>query len=225
MSVNRTEITPELDKYISEKFSADDEFLIQLRKDAVAIKIPDISISPDQAKFIQILLKSMNTRYVLEIGTLAGYSAITMARALPKDSKLVTVENNNLHYKFALERIKQAGLSDIIEVHYSYALEFFENYKPDYLHDFIFIDADKKNLIKYLEICTPMLRSGGIFAVDNAFALGNLTVENPEFDEIHKHRIHDVYAVREFNEYFRNHPLYDTCMLTIGDGLIMGVKK
>ncbi len=225
MSVLRTEITPELDKYILEKFSADDEFLLQLRKDAIALKIPDISISPDQAKFIQVLLKSIKAKYVLEIGTLAGYSAITMARALEKDSKLVSVENNNLHYKFALAKIEQAGLSDIIEVHYSYALDFFANYKPSYLHDFIFMDADKKNLKTYLDICTPMLRSGGIFAVDNAFALGNLTVDNPEFDEIHKHRIHDVYAVREFNDYFRSHHQYDTCMLTIGDGLIMGVKK
>ena len=225
MSVNRTAITPELDAYILEKFSADDDFLIELRKQAISQKIPDISISPDQAKFIQVLLKSMNAKYVLEIGTLAGYSSITMGRALAVGSKLITVENNNLHYKFALEKIKQAGLSEIIDVYYGYALDFFANFKPNYLLDFVFMDADKKNLKNYLDICTPLIRSGGIFAVDNAFALGNLTVANPEFDEIHKHRIHDVYAVREFNEYFGSHPDFDTCMLTIGDGLIMGVKK
>ena len=225
MSVKRTEITAELDKYILEKFSADDEFLIKLRNDAIALKIPDISISPDQAKFIQVLLKSINAKYILEIGTLAGYSAIIMAKVLNNGSKLITVENNNLHYKFALEKIEQAGLSEIIEVHYNYALDFFEEFKPKYLFDFVFMDADKKNLKIYLDICTPLIRKGGIFAVDNAFAMGNLTVENPEFDEIHKHRINDVYAVREFNEYFRSHPDYDTCLLTIGDGLIMGVKK
>ncbi len=225
MSVVRTPITPELDAYLLEHFSADDEFLTQLKENALKLKIPDISIAPDQAKFLQFLLKSINAKYVLEIGTLAGYSAICMARALPNDGKLVTVESNNLHYKYALQKINEAGLDETIECHYSYSMPFFENYKPDYKLDFVFMDADKKNLIKYLEICTPLLRSGGIFAVDNAFALGNLTVEEPEFDEIHAHRIHDVYSVREFNLHFKQHPDYDTCLLTTGDGLIMGVKK
>lgn len=225
MSVQRTAITPELDSYLMENFSADDEFLIDLKKNAIEKKIPDISISPDQAKFIQFLLKSINAKYVLEIGTLAGYSAIIMAKALAPGGKLVTVESNNLHYKYALSKVQELGLEHIIDCRYSYSLPFFEEFKPDYKLDFVFMDADKKNLIKYLEICTPLLRSGGIFAVDNAFALGNLTVDNPEFDEIHAHRIHDVYSVREFNLHFKNHPDYDTCLLTIGDGLIMGVKK
>lgn len=224
MSYQRTPITPELDEYISQKFSADDDFLSALRRQAIMLKIPDISISPDQAKFIQFLLRSINAKYVLEIGTLAGYSAIAMARVLPKDGKLITIESNNLHYKYACEKIREDELDSIIQVHYGLAIDYLRDFKPDYQLDFVFMDADKKNLSKYLDICTPLLRKGGIVAVDNAFALGNLTVENPEFDEIHKHRIHDVIAVREFNEYFRNHPAYDTCMLTIGDGLIMGVK-
>lgn len=224
MSYRRTEITPELDAYISEKFSADDEFLAALRRQALMFKIPDISISPDQAKFIQFLLRSINAKYVLEIGTLAGYSAIAMARVLPEGGKLITLESNNLHYKFACEKIREDELDSKIEVHYGFAIDFLQEFKPDYELDFVFMDADKKNLAKYVDICTPLLRKGGIIAVDNAFALGNLTVEHPEFDEIHKHRIHDVIAVREFNEYFRNHPAYDTCMLTMGDGMIMGVK-
>ncbi len=224
MSYRRTEITQELNDYIIDKFSADDHFLAALRRQAIMLKIPDISISPDQAKFIQFMLRSINAKYVLEIGTLAGYSAIAMGRVLPKDGKLTTIESNNLHYKFACEKIREDDLDSVIDVHYGLAIDFLKDFKPDYELDFVFMDADKKNLSKYVDICTPLLRKGGIIAVDNAFALGNLTVENPEFDEIHKHRIHDVIAVREFNEYFRNHKSYDTCMLTIGDGLIMGVK-
>ena len=225
MSFQRTPITPELDDYILKNFSAEDEYLANMRERAMALKIPDISISPDEARIIQFLLYSIRAKYVLEIGTLAGYSAVIMARCLPPDGKLVTVESNNLHYKFACNVMKEQGLENIVDVNYGYGLPFLQNFKPDYQLDFVFLDADKKNLRNYVEICTPLMRSGGIIAIDNAFILGNLTVENPVFDEIHKHRIYDVLAVREFDKYFRDNPDYFTSMITVGDGLLLGIKK
>lgn len=224
MSYHRTEITPELDEYIYRNFSADDEFLASLRRQAMMFKIPDISIAPDQAKFLQFLLRTLNAKYVLEVGTLAGYSAIVMARTLPKDGKLVSIESNNLHYKFACEKIYEADLQDIIEVHHALALDFLADFKPDYPLDFVLLDADKKNLEKYVEICTPLMRKGGVIAIDNSFILGNLTVSDPELDDVHKHRIHDVIAVRKFNEYFRDNPNFESCLLTLGDGMLLGVK-
>ena len=121
--------------------------------------------------------------------------------------------------------MEEQGIADLVDIYYGYGLPFLEEFKPDYKLDFVFLDADKKNLQKYVELCTPLMRSGGIIAVDNAFILGNLTVEHPVFDEIHKHRIYDVLAVREFNEYFRTNPNYFTAMITVGDGLLLGIKK
>lgn len=224
MSAQRTEVTPELDEYINEHFSAEDEFLAGLKRQGLMLKIPDIQITPDQARFLQFLLISIGAKRVLEIGTLGGYSAIAMARALPDDGKVITLESNNLHYSYALEKVDEAGLSHKIELFHGFAIDYLNSYNSNELLDLVFMDADKSNLIKYTEICTPLLRKGGIIAVDNAFALGNLTVENPEFDETHKHRIKDVYAVREFNMWIKDNPNYFTTLLTIGDGLLLAVK-
>lgn len=224
MSAQRTEVTPELDDYINKHFSAEDDFLAGLKRQGLMLKIPDIQITADQARFLQFLLISIEAKRVLEIGTLGGYSAIAMARALPEDGRLTTIESNNLHYSYALEKVDEAGLSHKIELFRGFAIDYLSNYNSNELLDFIFMDADKSNLIKYTEICTPLLRKGGIIAVDNAFALGNLTVENPEFDETHKHRIKDVFAVREFNMWIKDNPNYFTSLLTIGDGLLLAVK-
>jgi predicted O-methyltransferase YrrM len=224
MSTKRTPIDHRLDEYLLDNFSADDDFLIRLKQEAVQRKIPDIFISADQARIIQGLLLATGAKNVLEIGTLGAYSAICMARVLPPDGKVITIENNRLHYTFSLEKIKEAGLEDKIEVHYCYAKEFFENYKPDYELDFAFMDADKQNLKNYLNYCAQLLRKGGIFAVDNAFALGCLMEDNPDLDEKHKHRLRDIEVTREFNMYFRSRADFFVSLLTVGDGLIMGVK-
>lgn len=225
MSVQRTEITPEIDEYILNNFSAEDDFLKSLKIQAEMLKIPNIYISADQGRFLQFLIKSINAKRILEIGTLAGYSAIMMARAMDKSGKIISLESNHLHYKFAKEKIDEAGFTDNIEVVVGLAIDYLESYQSDEKFDFVFMDADKSNLINYLELCTPILKKGGIIAVDNAFAMGNLTVENPVFDEIHKHKIKDVYAVREFNQYFKNNPNYFTSLITVGDGLLLGVKQ
>ncbi len=224
MSAQRTEITPELEEYICRNFSAEDEFLAALKRQGLMLKIPEISITPDQGQLLQFLIKSINAKNILEIGTLAGYSAIIMARALPDDGKLTTLETNNLHYSFAKEKVSEAGLDDKIELIRSFALDYIKSLEVREQFDLIFMDADKSNLITYVELCTPLLRKGGIIAVDNAFALGNLTVEDPEFDEIHKHRIKDVYAVREFNEYLRDNKNYFTSLLSLGDGMLISLK-
>ncbi len=224
MSMKRTEITPELEEYILENFSAENDFLHSLKKQAAMLKIPEISISGDQGKLLQFLIKTINAKRILELGTLNGYSAIIMAQGASNNCKITTIESNNLHYRFSVEKIDEAGLSENIEVFYGFAIDYIKNYKSEELFDFIFMDADKSNLINYVELCTPLLRTGGIIAIDNSFALGNLTVENPEFDNIHKHRMKDVLAVREFNQYFKNNPNFFSCMLTIEDGMLLGLK-
>jgi len=218
MSQKPTAVNDELFEYLKNNFSSEDLFLQKLIIEAREEGIPDISISPEQGLFIQFLLKSLKAENVLELGTLAGYSAITMARAMPEGSKLLTVENEFKHAIFADKKIKEAGLDNIIEIQNSDALEFLKIYQPEKPLDFVFVDADKPNYARYLDILTPMIKIGGIFAAHNGFAFGFVASSKPERNP------EDVKSITGFNQYFRKHPQYAVCMVPVGDGMIMGVK-
>ncbi len=218
MSLKPTPVNDELFEYLKNNFSSEDLFLQNLLVEAKENEIPNISISPEQGLFMQFIIKTINAKNVLEVGTLAGYSAITMARAMPQNSKLLTIETEYKHAIFAERKIQEAGLSHIISIQNSDAIEFLKVYQDDEPLDFIFVDADKPNYAKYLDILTPKLRIGGIFAADNAFAFGFVTASKPE------KRTTDVKSITGFNNYFRNHEQYSVCMVPVGDGLIMGVK-
>lgn len=218
MSQGFTEITEEIYSYINNKFTSEDLFLKELQIEALSHGFPDISISPQQASFLGFILKTINAKYVLEIGSLAGYSAISMARELPPDGKLITVELDKERASFVNRKAAEAGLGNVIEVINSDAIEFLKNYKPDFKFDLIFVDADKKGYVDYLNYSLPILRQGGIFAADNALAFGEIA--NQELDE----REPEVIAVRAFNDALSSNTLLKSCLVTIGDGLAMGVK-
>lgn len=218
MSLEVTTITPELATYMRDNFSCDDDFLVKLKEEALEADLPSIFIAPEQGKFLQFLLKTINAKYVLEIGTLAGYSAIAMARALPKDGKLITLELFEHHANFARQKVKEAGLEHKIEVVHARGMEFLNNFHPDYELDFVFVDADKNKYWKYLQATTPLLRQGGIFAADNAFAYGFLLDTAPERSP------EDVKSIKSFNMAFKDHPAYETTLVPMGDGLILGTK-
>ena len=219
MSERPTQVTEELYEYLLDNFSSENEVLAKINKAAKVKGMPVIQISGVQGKFLQFFLKSIKAKNVLEIGTLGGYSAITMAQALSMGSKLVTVERDPDYADFARLNVENAGLSDIVTVINQEGREFANSYLPDEPLDFIFIDADKPGYYHYLTKLTPHLRSGGIFAADNAFAFGYLLSTAPERDP------EDIKSMRSFNEAFRNHPEYFVTLVPIGDGIIMGVKK
>ncbi|MFA5512616.1 MAG: O-methyltransferase [Candidatus Kapaibacterium sp.] len=218
MSQKPTPVDEHLFEYLRNNFSSEDEFLRNLLVEAKNEDIPNISISPEQGLFLQFMLKAINAVNVLELGTLAGYSAITMARMLPEDGSLITIDNEFKHAVFAERKVRESGLENIVHVQNSDALEFLKVYKPEKPFDFIFVDADKPNYVRYLELLTPMLRTGGIFAADNAFAFGFVASSKPERNP------EDVKSITGFNKYFRNHKQYSVCMVPVGDGMIMGVK-
>jgi predicted O-methyltransferase YrrM len=217
MSLATTMVTEEIDEYLLHNFSADDDFLKGIREDAVANGFPPIFISPVQGKFMQVMLASINARYVLEIGSLAGYSAILLARALPADGKLITIEKDQARAEYAQQQVNNSGLSDIITVINADAHEFLIDYNPGYKFDFFFADADKEGYIDYLDKSHRLVRKGGIVAFDNALAFGEIADRNPDRDI-------EVMAVREFNQYFKKHQSYLSCLVTTGDGIAMAVK-
>lgn len=218
MSSRPTEITNEIFNYLLDNFSAEDEFLVNLKKEATKEGIPEICISPEQGRFLQFYLKSINAKYVLEIGSLAGYSAIVMARALPEDGKVIAIEINPRNADFIRNQAEKAGLSHIIEVVNQDAQNFVKEFKPDYELDFVFIDADKRAYHKYFDYTAPLVRKGGVICADNALAFGMIAQENPESEP------KNVNALKRYNEKVVKDSGFFTTLVTMGDGMAMSLK-
>ncbi|MCS7176490.1 MAG: O-methyltransferase [Candidatus Kapabacteria bacterium] len=211
-----TPTTPEILAYIQRHFSAEDEFLARLRQEAKARGFPEIWIAPEQGAFLQVLLRAVGARRVLEIGTLVGYSAIMMARALPPDGELVTLEWDPERAAFARQAIQRAGLAGKVRVECADAREWLRSFSPPEPLDFVFIDADKESYTLYVELCLPLLRVGGIICGDNACAWGQIASESdaPE-----------VQALREFNLRMATHPQLQSCFVPLGDGMVLGLRR
>src|SRR5262249_49087040 len=116
MSANPTLVTQAHFDYLASRTVQDDSFLVQLKQAAVAQQIPEIQISPAQASFMQILLKAAGAREVIEVGTLAGYSAICMARALPDGGRVRTIELSSKHADFAELWIARSDVARKVQV-------------------------------------------------------------------------------------------------------------
>jgi len=218
MSLKTTVVTEELDNYLQDKFSPSDNLIQKISRIAEIKGMPHIHISGHQAKYLQFLIKSINAKNILEIGSLAGYSAISMASVLPDCGKLITVELEKDYAELVNKNAEEAGLSDKIEVINSDARNFVNNFNPTEKLDFVFVDADKPGYYHYLTALTPHIRKGGIFAADNAFAFGFVLQSAPERNP------EDVKSIKSFNEKFISDPNYFVTLVPIGDGLIIGLK-
>lgn len=218
MTMKATGLRDDLYEYILENFSGEDEFLKNLRDEAAELNIPQISISKEQVKFLQFLIKTIKAKNILEVGTLAGYSGISMARALPEDGKLITLELEPERAEFARRKFSEAGFSEKVEVVQGKALDFLSSFNPDEPIDFVFLDADKNNYYKYVNLLDKFIRVGGIVAADNAFAFGFVMDSAPERNP------EDVKSIKSFNSYMVNNKNYFTTIAPVGDGLLMCLK-
>ena len=159
----------EVDEYFSAKLLPQDSVLDAALEASRAAGLPPINVSPTQGKFLMLLAQMLRARRILEIGTLAGYSTIWLARALPSDGSLITLEADSKHAEVARANFKRAGLDAIVDLRLGPALESLpkiaaENRGP---FDLIFIDADKRNNPGYLEWALTLSRIGSVVVVDN----------------------------------------------------------
>lgn len=157
----------ELEEAIAQVFVAEDEVLRQTVARAKEHGLPSIQISPLQGKLLQFLASACQARKILEIGALAGYSGIWLARALPKDGRLITLEINAAHAEVVRESFRQARLDDRAEVRVGPALETLPLLATEGPFDLIFIDADKGSYPQYLEWAIRLARRGSIIVADN----------------------------------------------------------
>ncbi len=164
-----TEIFEKVDAYISNLFIAPDESLAATEKSIIDENIPQISISPNQGKFLHILAKVCNAKKILELGTLGGYSTIWFGRALPAGGKLITLEYSPHHAAVAQKNIERAGLGDKVEIRVGKALDTLPVLETEGAgpFDMIFIDADKQPYAEYFEWALKLSRPGTLIIADN----------------------------------------------------------
>lgn len=168
--MNQPEKTPQsYYRYLSPLFAPEDEALQAAREEMEQEGLPEISVSASEGKLLHVLALIGGARRILEIGTLGGYSTIWLARALPPEGKLISLEIDPHYAEVARRNLERAGLTQKVEVRTGPALESLsrieaENNAP---FDLIFIDADKDRYVDYLRKAVPLLRDGGLILGDN----------------------------------------------------------
>src|SRR5580704_3787172 len=164
------ELWSKVDDYINESLVPGDAALENAVKKSNEAGLPQIQVSPSQGKLLQVLACIIKAKRILEIGTLGAYSTIWLARALPPDGKLITLEINPRYAEVARRNLQSAHLSPKVTVKVGPALESLSHLQTagEAPFDLVFIDADKEGYPKYLQKALPLLREGGLVLADNA---------------------------------------------------------
>jgi predicted O-methyltransferase YrrM len=188
----------EIDAYVEDLFSTSDDTLEAALRDSRRAGLPEINVSPNQGRLLQLLTEIAGARRILEIGTLGGYSAIHFARALPDDGTMISLEIDEHHAGVARNNLERAGLSEKAEIRVGDAHDLLSSLieSDEDPFDVIFIDADKESYPEYLDASLRLARSGTLILGDNTIRGG--TVLDP--------RDATARATREFNERIARDP-------------------
>ena len=205
-----------LDLYVQRLFAREDDALRRTRERADEAGMPGIQLPPATARALQLLVRAADVRRAVEVGTLAGYSAIWIARALPEDGELVTLEINPEHAAVARRSLEDAGVADRVEARVGDAAQLLGALGPDGSFDLVFVDADKERYTQHLGQAARLLRPGGLFVADNAFWKGQ--VLDPGSDDL-------AAVLDRFNRKVADDPRFDATILPVGDGLLVGVRR
>src|SRR5688572_3638577 len=216
------EIFESVDQYILKLVGGEDEALRAADRSIAEANMPPISVSANQGKFLHVLAKTCRAKKILEIGTLAAYSTIWMARALPQDGKLITLEFDPNHARVAKQNIERAGLSKLVDVRIGKAIELLPKLQANNEgpFDMIFIDADKTPYTEYFQWSLELAHPGTLIVADNVIREGNV-LDPRSTDEM-------VQGVQRFNEYLsQSKAVTATIIQTVGakvhDGMALAV--
>jgi caffeoyl-CoA O-methyltransferase len=217
---NRTiELTDPLYAYLLAVGVKEPDILRELRDRTATMPEFGMQISPEQGQFIFWLLQTLQARRTIEIGVFTGYSALVSALALPSDGKIVACDISEKFTAIARDFWQRADVADRIDLHLRPALETLEELLQQGQRgqfDFVFIDADKENYAAYYEAVLPLLRRGGVIAVDNVLWSGR--VIDPTVSDS------STVALRAFNKKLHDDARISLSLLPIGDGLTLARK-
>ena len=212
-------VLQEFDRYISRLFAPEDHALRSTRQEMLRAGMPEINVSASEGKLLHLLAHTIGARRILEIGTLGGYSTIWLARALPPQGKLISLEIDARYAEVARRNLQRADLAEKVEVRVGPALESLsqlaaENEGP---FDLVFIDADKEAYVNYLRKAMPLVREGGLVLGDNTLpdAVLDPTAES---------------GTKRYNAEVSAHPDLDSILVPVLrsrgiDGLLISVKQ
>ena len=211
-----------VDEYFVERLIHSDDVLEAALADSATEGLPAISVTPTQGKFLALLVKLVNARRILEIGTLGGYSTIWMARAIPKSGRIISLEIDEHHAEVARMNIERAGLARRVEIRVAPATESLgkliaKRMKP---FDVVFIDADKERTLEYFEAALELSHPGTVIVVDNVVRKGEI-VDTASSDK-------SVRGMQRFMDRLATESRVDaTALQTVGskgyDGFVLAV--
>ncbi|MBI4574694.1 MAG: O-methyltransferase [Planctomycetes bacterium] len=216
MAADATTPTEALLRYVAAHTVQEDAYLRRMRSAATRAGIPRIHIAAEQASLMQVLLRLAGAREVVEVGTLFGYSALWMARALPRGGRVRTIEVDEAHAAFARRWLARSDAAARVQVLHGAGAEILPGLETDSA-DAAFLDADKGGYGGYLRECLRIVRPGGLIMADNAFAFGELLDR--------RSRDPGVKAIRRFNDLVAAHPGLQGVIVPLGDGLWVAVRR
>ncbi|HEX6596384.1 MAG TPA: class I SAM-dependent methyltransferase [Acidimicrobiales bacterium] len=203
-------VTPEVDAYAAGHTDPEPPHLAAL---AAATRefsqSHGMMVGPNEGRFLSLMVALTGARRVLEIGTFTGYSALSMADALPPDGRIVSCEVDPDHAAMARRHIDASPYADRVEVRVGPALETIASLDGPF--DLVFIDADKTNYLNYYEAVLPKLAGSGVILADNVLWSGRVLDDEDQTD--------DTRAIRQFNDHVRDDPRVSCLMLTVRDGV------
>ena len=198
-------------EYLDQLLPQGDRLLTEMEAFAAEHRVP--IADREVAAFIEITARTAGAKRALEIGMAIGYSVVHLARGMGDGSLVVTIEPSDEMIRAASDFLERAGLIDQVRIERGKALDVIPRLNESF--DLLFIDAVKEEYRQYLDLGLPRLRSGGVVIVDNLLWGGKVASEDSESSTV---------ALREFNQYFVNHPQLRALVLPVGDGLGYAVK-
>ncbi|KAL5522574.1 hypothetical protein ACEPAG_8591 [Sanghuangporus baumii] len=213
------------DEYFSQHLLPSDPALESALENSKQNGLPMIAVSPVQGKYLMLLLKSIQAKRVLEVGLLGGYSTIWLARGLPDDGKVVTLEVNEKFAQVAKQNIANAGLASKVEIKLGPAADTLKTLKPSEPFDFVFIDADEQGNPTYFAEAKRLVRKGGVIIIDNVNIFSRVTSLPADTDDS------GVQAIRKLLQDIKNDGGKEVEATVLGlagvkgfDGMLYAVK-
>lgn len=206
--------------YLLDHSLRESRLLKQLREETASLEMARMQISPEQGQFLNLLIKLVGARQVIEVGVFTGYSTMCMAEALPAEGRLVACDINKEWTDTARRYWQEAGVHKKIELLLAPAdktLQKLIDGGNANSFDLAFIDADKTNYLSYYEKCLKLMRRGGLIVIDNTLWSGHVA-DSSVHDE-------DTQAIRQLNDALHSDSRVDISLLPIGDGLTLALKR
>jgi caffeoyl-CoA O-methyltransferase len=207
---------PRLASHLASVYQPEDEVLREIRERSGRAGLPDIQVAGLDARHLEVLARLAGARRAVEIGTLGGYSGVSLLRGMVPDGTLDTCEIDPVHARVAEESFRKAGFAGRARVHLGPALDSLARLEKEGPFDLCFIDADKESYPQYLDWAARVLRRGGLLVADNVFLFGHLADEGPPSLSLR--------AMRAFHDRLARGGEFRATVMPTGEGLTVAVR-